>query len=355
MALEQTILTEDDIINILCVEYGLKKPKHIFKMQKGLANVYRIDFQESQYILKEYNTLTKKSVIDKEVSVVKFLQKKGINIPYYKMAINGEYSICYGEKIITLRDYIDGKCLEDNTGTYKQTMMCAKTLGRIVQALKSYDGLEEESVMQTVFSREALQLSLLQLQQYYDMCSSKDVVSCTIQQDLKEKMDMCKYLIHHFDFSVLDKISIMGTHGDYNVQQLVYCGDKVFVLDFETAKKMPVIWEVMRSYSYIDSSIVNGEFNLANLREYVCHFTAFTSLNYYDKKYAAYIYLIQLASSSFGYREYLLDHSKEKLLQFGFYRTKICRYLYKNADEIGKILAEDNTISITRNKRRLYL
>ena len=45
----------------------------------------------------------------------------------------------------------------------------------------------------------------------------------------------------------------MNSHGDYSVQQLIYNDNsKTTVIDFETAKKLPIIWEVLRSYSYID-------------------------------------------------------------------------------------------------------
>ena len=47
----------------------------------------------------------------------------------------------------------------------------------------------------------------------------------------------------------------MNTHGDYSIQQLIYNKERIAVLDFETAKKMPIVWEIMRSYSYIDKKL----------------------------------------------------------------------------------------------------
>ena len=53
-----------------------------------------------------------------------------------------------------------------------------------------------------------------------------------------------------------------------------------------------------------------------------------------------YIYLFQLAQSSYGYKEYLVTktENKEALLDFGFWRTDICREIYKKASDISAAL-----------------
>ena len=66
-----------------------------------------------------------------------------------------------------------------------------------------------------------------------------------------------------------------------------------------------------------------------------------SALNEYDFKYLPYVYMIQLARSTFGYSEYFKDtEKKDDYLEFAFYRTNICRDLYEKADEISKKLLE---------------
>ena len=78
-----------------------------------------------------------------------------------------------------------------------------------------------------------------------------------------------------------------------------------------------------------------------NLVEYTKKVAEFTELNEYDLKYLPYVYLIQLARSTFGYSEYFKNiENKDEYLEFAFYRTNICRDLYKKADEISKKLLE---------------
>ena len=60
----------------------------------------------------------------------------------------------------------------------------------------------------------------------------------------------------------------------------------------------------------------------------------YIELNEYDLKYAPYIYLIQLVSSTYGYKEYNDDYSQIELLEFAFFRTKLCRILYENKEKI---------------------
>jgi len=101
---------------------------------------------------------------------------------------------------------------------------------------------------------------------------------------------------------------------------------------------MPITWEIIRSYSYIDEKAQNAKFNIENLVDYYREFDKYVSLNTNDLKYAPYVYLLQLVGSLFGYREYNSDNSQEGLLKFGQFRTELCRYLFENADYIGEQL-----------------
>lgn len=93
---------------------------------------------------------------------------------------------------------------------------------------------------------------------------------------------------------------------------------------------MPIVWEVIRSYSYIDK-----EFNIEHLVDYFKEFIKYIQLNQYDLEYASYIYLIQLAGSTYGYKEYDEDFDQKELLQFAFYRTNLCKILYENLEKIS--------------------
>ena len=93
---------------------------------------------------------------------------------------------------------------------------------------------------------------------------------------------------------------------------------------------MPIDWEIIRSYSYVDKECVNGEFNLNTFIDYVKEVQKYITLTEYDLKYMPYIYILQLVSSTFGYKQYNNDYTKTSLLDFAFFRTNLCNYLYDN-------------------------
>ena len=113
------------------------------------------------------------------------------------------------------------------------------------------------------------------------------------------------------------------------------------VIDFVSACKMPIVWEIIRSYSYIDKEAKDGEFNLDTFVDYVKTFNKYVKLNKYDIKYMSHLYLIQILNSNFGYKQYIYDHQKTSLLEFGYLRTNICRYLFNNANKISERLEKE--------------
>ena len=49
-----------------------------------------------------------------------------------------------------------------------------------------------------------------------------------------------------------------------------------------------------------------------------------------------------IVSSTFGYKQYNNDYSKTGLLDFAFFRTNLCNYLYDNLEVISKELLKLN-------------
>ena len=50
----------------------------------------------------------------------------------------------------------------------------------------------------------------------------------------------------------------------------------------------------------------------------------------------SYLYLVQLLASTFGYKQYIADNSKTSLLDFAYFRTRLCKFLFKNAEKIAE-------------------
>lgn len=342
MGIQNSKLKEHKIKELLKENYGIEVLK-VEEINRGTANIFKIDSTDNnKYILKEFSEgRTKESVI-KETDIINFLNKKNIKVPIYiKSKLNESY-IEYENRVIILQEFIDGYTMENNTGNHEKTIESARILGKMTKALEEYEGLSEDGIIDKWFSKESLQNGIKKMLDLQNKLNEDNPYKETFYKDLNEKIKISKDLEKNFDFGNIRKMTIMNAHGDYSVQQLIYQDNaETTVIDFETAKKLPIIWEVMRSYSYIDKEAKNGELNIDTLIEYVREFSKYIKLNEYDLKYAAHIYLIQTVSSVFGYKQYNDNYEKTGLLEFAFFRTNLCRFLYKHLDEISLRLQKE--------------
>lgn len=339
MAVEKSSLTEKHIMELLKTRYNIDGNTTIIKLSRGSANLFKVETENNTYILKEFNSDKTLETINKEVKIINFLQSKGFSVPNCIPLSNGKYYSIYNEKIIILQQYIEGYTIENNTGDYKKTIESAMILGRLTKEMKEYEGLSEEGIIEKWFSRESTQNAIKKLEEEKTRIRDDNEHKQQFIKDFTDKILIAGELLGTFDFRIIRKMSIMNTHGDYSLQQLIYSKNHpTSVIDFETAKKMPIVWEIMRSYSYIDEKAKGGNIDINNLIEYFKEFSKYVELNEYDLRYAPHIYLIQLIGSTFGYREYNRDYNQNDLLRFALFRTNLCRSLYNNLEQINKSL-----------------
>jgi len=85
---------------------------------------------------------------------------------------------------------------------------------------------------------------------------------------------------------------------------------------------------------------MNGTIDFAAFYDYVQEYLKFSPLTKRDLIAMPYVYLFQLARSKYGYPQYLNSDSEDRegLLQFAFWRTKMCREVEKNAEAISDAL-----------------
>ena len=138
-------------------------------------------------------------------------------------------------------------------------------------------------------------------------------------------------------------ITYCPTHGDFQGCQILFEGDEITaVVDFSSARTLPVVWEIMRSY--VQSSKLCREFavvDVEGLCDYVECYQTHAPLTKSDLLAMPYVYLFQLARSKYGYPQYLNSDSEDRegLLRFASWRTQICRELEKKAEQIATSLA----------------
>ena len=138
-------------------------------------------------------------------------------------------------------------------------------------------------------------------------------------------------------------ITYTPSHGDYTSCPLICDEDHVkAVIDFASAAKLPAVWEIMRSYIQA-GACRNGEaLDIGDFAQYVKEYMKYSPLSKRDLEAMPYVYLFQLSRSAYGYEEYLITktENRDALLEFAFWRTDICREIYRNADAISGALLQ---------------
>ena len=338
--IEKTVFNDKTIKKVIKENYNIDVT-NIEKLERGSANLYSLN--NNQYILKEFQSKYTQSEINKEIAIINHLKNDGMLVPEYIITLEKQYSFIYEGKIVILQKFIDGYTMESNTGTYEQMLESARELGKIVKSLTTFSVELPITDVTTWYSFETINESIQKHKELIKKASGE--YKEKIVKDLNDKISMLENIKNNIDFKEMKYVTCMNTHGDYSVLQFIYNETKIkAIIDFVSACKMPIIWEVIRSYSYIDKDAKNGEINIDNLVDYVKEFNKYVKLNKFDIKYMPYVYLIQLLTSTFGYKQYINNHSNKALLEFGFFRTELCKNLYTNAELISKRLI--NSINV---------
>ena len=337
--------SDNEIKQILKEEYGIEA-NLINEINRGTADIFKIIAGENKYILKIFVEGRSKESVIKETNIINYLKENGLRVPEYIKTKNEEFYYIFNERVLVLQKFIDGYTMENNTGDYKKTIESAIILGKMTKAFENYEGLKEDEIFKKSFSRESIESRIAKMKDLQSKLNGDNPYKQQFYDDLEFKINVAEELLKDFDFNIIDKMTIKNTHGDYSVQQLIYNDENgTTVIDFETAKIMPIVWEVMRSYSYVDKEAVDGELNIDTLVNYFKEFTKYIKLNNYDLKYAAHLYLIQLIASVFGYKQFNDDYTKKTLLEFALFRTKqgiikLCREHDTDEDWSSKLTDE---------------
>lgn len=334
----ESMFTENEMKEIIKEKYGIEVID-LEKIDRGSASITKIITKNINYIFKEIQDKYNNEFIIKEIDVINFLSKRNMKVPKYIQCLNGDYYFEHNGRVVIMQEFIDGYTIDNNNGTYEQIIESAKYLGLIVKELEDYKQLwswdtskwfENEYLTNAISKHE-------ELLSYFDENKHQDWV----KKDIEDKIEMAKALIGNINqFKDIDKITYKNSHGDYSVQQFIYKNGKISaIIDFISAACLPICWEVIRSYSYIDVECKEGSMNIETLVEYVKEFMKYVPLNEYDLKYMPYIYLVQILDSTYGYKQYL-KKDNDKILEFAKQRTNFARWLYKYAEDLSLKLTE---------------
>ncbi|WBW96506.1 aminoglycoside phosphotransferase [Oceanirhabdus sp. W0125-5] len=344
MALEKSVLTLKEIEKVLRDKYGIDNIQDIIHIDNSSANCYHIICTDKQYFLKEIQSNYSYEKVQEEYKINKFLKKRDIPTSEFYKTFNGKYIWEYKNHIFHLQSFIEGTTYKMNTAPKWLIKDSAIYLGKIHNELKGYPNVKDR-----FGERLFLESNIQRAKEIYEDLIEKsrnvkdESIRLKIVEDLKFRLSILpKITKFQFDY---DKFTVSNSQGDYSLLQII-CGENKInaIIDFTDSCSLPICWEIIRSYTYADPKCKEGlQIDIDNFKEYIKLYLEHNLISPYDVKMMPYLYYFHLARSSFGYKQYILSPEKynEELLQFGFWRTNMCRWLDKNVELLSKELEDE--------------
>ncbi len=339
MALQRTVLNDEIVACMLSQQYGIDFVS-MKKLNLGSANCFQVYDGNKYYFLKEFQSSFSQNAVIQEAKLLEYLSVVGIPTTRFYKTLNNEFVFNYQNHIICLEEYIEGQAYDYDDLPLQLLPQVGKMLGRLHQALKEYPlPIDMSDKWLASFSAENM---IAQYDALIKIAESKvdDKNTNQIIDDLQYKKQLairCEEYKKYYN-----GITYCSTHGDYQGCQLIFeKGEVKAVIDFSSASCLPVTWELMRSFVQSSNYCrTTATVDIKMFCEYVKEYLKFFSLTKTDMIAMPYVYLFQLARSKYGYPQYLNSDSEDRegLLQFAFWRTKMCREVEKNAEAISDAL-----------------
>lgn len=322
---------ENDIKIILSNNYNIHEIESINRVNTGYGSeCYYISTNDNSYIFKlvERNPM---SFSDEMWLVHEVLSNAGIPVSKLYTNINGQIITQYKEKDSFLQSYIKGKVFQQNTAPDWFMTESSLMLGRIHKALEAIPLLKEgmgESFLNC--------LKTDGIKHYY-----QDSLEIALTKGHHKIVSDIEYRLHILDHIKnlkfdLKKFTLKNTHGDYKIDQLI-CGDNVIngIIDIDACVH-PIVWEIIRSYTYASPECINGNINIENMKRYVDSYLKVCELNCYDLKMMPYFYFFQLVVCNYFGQYYGMTHpNKNLLLDNAHWSTSLCRWFENNVQYLS--------------------
>lgn len=316
-------------------DYGFQVGQ-IVKTEFGSAECFIVDTETGRIFVKIYQKKHDYEQISKEIHICMHLNRQGMNVSEYLENLSGDYINVKDFGIYTAQKYIHGITYEKFQVPRAVIVQSADILADIHNFLKDVEGLQTDFslswIEQVVKSDENVKKveRLIQTAEKLPQHEMKD----RILADCRWKLETIALLPQMKD--QFGELTRKNSHGDYNTYQWICEEERIkSVIDFGSCSNVPVIWELIRSYTYAGTECKNGD-NIDRdfYCEYLQRYLKKGKLCASDLKQGFCFYYFTLSMSTFGYKQYMEDYLQgkyNKLIEFALWRTQMCRFLFEHS------------------------
>lgn len=317
-------------------------PTEIREIQAGSAQCYTVETNAGKYFFKVYQEKFDRHTIQNEVAVCNFLSDKGFAVSRFLESVNHTCMETVRDRVCTLQKYIDGISVPKFQVSKPQLLDSVKVLAKLNVALEELPVQLPVRFPEEWFSAWSADAAVAKHRELLGKLDADDAYHARIAEDFAAKCRMLEaFDPDRYDFSAM---TVANTHGDYNTLQLIFAENRVnAVIDFAACGKLPLCWEIIRSYTLSAAECKDAMIEPESFYAYVREYIQIRPLSKSDLALMPYFYLFTLLRSMFGYKAYVEKRCKKiavsekdmNALQFAFWRTAMCKWLFAHAEELS--------------------
>lgn len=270
---------------------------------------YFVTTNNQKYVVK-YPSDNEMNHPELEPRLCGYLCKHGIPASRFIENLQGKVlSIDENGRRFHVQKFIDGVTYPYNNAPDFLLQKAPELLAEIHETLKDFEELPE-GIGTDFFQYRKPEKTIKSFQR-----SLQIAVKNGDHENAGDIRDMIKILNHFlkYEFDV-SKFTYGNTHGDYMISQLI-CTDNDIkgIIDWTTACRHPLVWEVVRSYIFMASECKEAMLNIEKFESYLKAYLKKGRLNRYDIENAGRLFFYFLAVCDF-YGRYYQSLAKNRVI-----------------------------------------
>ncbi len=256
---------------------------------------YFVEAKKRKYVVK-YASDNEMNHPELEPKLCAYLREKGIPAcEFIENLQGGIISVDENGRRFHVQNYIEGVTYSYHEAPEFLLKQAPVLLAKIHEVLKGFDDLPEGIGVDFLKYRkpEAMIYSFQNSLQIAEKANDKENA-----EEIREILE----LLNRFPKYALDvsEFTYGNTHGDYMISQLI-CAENTIkgIVDWTTACRHPLVWEVVRSYIFMAPECKEGRLDIEEFIKYLTTYLQTGRLNAYDIEHAGRLFFYFLAVCDF--------------------------------------------------------
>ena len=292
---------------------------------------YFVKAEGQKYVVK-YASDNEMNHPELEPSLCDYLCKRGIPTSEFVKNLQGAMiSIDENGRRFHIQKFIEGVTYSYNEAPEFLLEKAPVLLAEIHEVLKNYEELPE-GIGEKFFKYRKPQNMISSFNNSLQIAiNNRDNENADDIRDILEIINC--FPDYTFDSS---KFTYGNTHGDYMISQII-CADNMVkgIIDWTTACRHPLVWEVVRSYIFMAPECKEGKLDIHKFEHYLKAYLQIGNLTRYDIENAGRLLFYFLAVCDF-YGQYYQSLAKNRAIYLEQARLskKMLKWFDQNIDEL---------------------